>query len=68
MNKRIRELINEHGRDSSGKWVSVDNVELIAELIVLECANVVEKNLFQGIGWNTSRAIKRHFGIDIEDN
>jgi hypothetical protein len=38
-----------------------------AELIVEECAMVIEKNLFQGIGWNTSRAVKRHFGIGEEE-
>ena len=41
--------------------------EKFAELIVLECAKVVEQNLFQGIGWNTSRAVKRHFGIEDEE-
>jgi hypothetical protein len=38
-----------------------------AELIVEECATVIERNLFQGIGWNTSRAVKRHFGIGDEE-
>ena len=38
-----------------------------AELIVEECTTVIEQNLFQGIGWNTSRAVRRHFGIDNDD-
>jgi hypothetical protein len=38
-----------------------------AELIVNECTTVIEKNLFQGIGWNTSRAVRKHFGIGIEE-
>ena len=42
-------------------------LEKFAELIVEECATVIEKNLFQGIGWNTSRAVKRHFGIGEEE-
>lgn len=44
-----------------------DELKKFAELIVQECATVVEKNLFQGIGWNTSRAVKRHFGIEDEE-
>jgi hypothetical protein len=42
-------------------------LENFAELIVQECATVIERNLFQGIGWNTSRAVKKHFGIEIEE-
>jgi hypothetical protein len=55
------------GTDVSGKWVAVDDVNVIAELIVQECATVIEQNLFKGIGWNTSRAVKRHFGIEDEE-
>ena len=42
-------------------------VNFFAELIVEECTTVIERNLFQGIGWNTSRAVRRHFGIDNDD-
>jgi hypothetical protein len=41
--------------------------EKFAELIVAECTTVIEQNLFQGIGWNTSRAVRRHFGIEDEE-
>jgi hypothetical protein len=44
-----------------------DELKKFAELIVQECTTVIEKNLFQGIGWNTSRAVKRHFGIEDEE-
>ena len=70
MNERIRELVRQAGLDDANfpieNW---DNVPLakFAELIVAECATVIERNLFQGIGWNTSRAVKRHFGIDNDD-
>jgi hypothetical protein len=67
MNLQIQDLIKQVGTDISGKWVSVDNVAVIAELIVQECATVIEQNLFQNIGWNTSRAVKRHFGIENEE-
>jgi hypothetical protein len=68
MNKRIRELaeqaLKHPDTDNDGLTV-FDNDELakFAELIVQECATVIERNLFQGIGWNTSRAVKQHFGI-----
>jgi len=42
-------------------------VNFFAELIVEECTTVIERNLFQGIGWNTSRAVRRHFGIESEE-
>ena len=53
------------------KWMGAEECEVayqkFAELIVQECATVIEQNLFQGIGWNTSRAVKRHFGIGEEE-
>ena len=66
MNERIREL------HSLCKVCDKDTVlyfdyERFAELIVEECATVIEQNLFQGIGWNTSRAVKRHFGMGEEE-
>jgi hypothetical protein len=67
MNQRIRELINQAGTDVSGKWLGVDNAEKFAQLIIEECTTVIEQNLFQGIGWNTSRAVKKHFGIEGEE-
>lgn len=39
-------------------------LEKYAELVVEECTTVIEKNLYKGIGWNTSRAVRRHFDID----
>ena len=66
MNERIRELLEQAGV----KFVVMPKdteYEKFAKLIVEECAMVIEKNLFQGIGWNTSRAVKRHFGIGEEE-
>jgi hypothetical protein len=66
MNERIRELLEQAGV----KFVVMPKdteYERFAELIIEECAMVIEKNLFQGIGWNTSRAVKRHFGIGEEE-
>ena len=64
MNERIRELAVQSGMS---KLVDSWEYERFAELIVEECATVIERNLFQGIGWNTSRAVKRHFGIGDEE-
>jgi hypothetical protein len=50
------------------RWEIPDEFcEKFAELIVEECTTVIEQNLFQGIGWNTSRAVRKHFGIGIEE-
>jgi hypothetical protein len=67
MNERIRELIQQAGSDTSGKWLGLDHAEKLVELVVLECADVVEKNLYKNIGWNTSRAVRRHFGLGPEE-
>jgi hypothetical protein len=77
MNERIKELAEraeyQAQKQSGSDWeVHVEPsreqiFEKFAELIVEECATVIERNLFQGIGWNTSRAVRRHFGIEDEE-
>jgi len=62
MNERIKELAIEAGYD-----MDMQQHQQFAELIVNECTTVIEKNLFQGIGWNTSRAVRKHFGIGVEE-
>jgi hypothetical protein len=37
MNQKIKELVDHIGTDSSGKWISIDNVEKLSELIIREC-------------------------------
>ena len=77
MNPRIRDLAiqanlyvdvkgepwprNMNGEDIEGAY------EQFAQLIVEECTTVIDRNLFQNIGWNTSRAVRRHFGIGVEE-
>lgn len=34
MNKQIQELMQQAGTDISGKWMSVDNVEKFAKLVI----------------------------------
>ena len=77
MNKRIKELAEQAGMyvevkgEPWPRWMGAEECEAayarFAKLIVEECATVVEKNLFQGIGWNTSRAVRRHFGMELEE-
>jgi hypothetical protein len=70
MNERIRELYEQARLQAKSIDADIDPKgwmdmyhQKFAELIVEECATVIERNLFQGIGWNTSRAVKQHFGI-----
>ena len=64
MNERILELARQVWPDPN---ISHANHLKFAELIVQECATVVERNLFQNIGYNTSRAVKRHFGMEDKE-
>jgi len=41
MNERIKDLMKQAGTDTSGKWMGVEHAEKFAELIVLECFDVV---------------------------
>jgi predicted nucleotidyltransferase len=63
MNERIKELAEEAGWDNHHSKFDT-RIEKFAELIVRECAGVVEKNLFESIGWNTSKKVKQHFGVE----
>jgi len=67
MNERIRALAHEAGLPTYNPEGIPTKLEKFAELIVRECADVVEKNLYQNIGWNTSRAVRRHFGLGPEE-
>ena len=74
MNKRIKELYgNALDKAVPYTWHNLDHAEVekimkeFAELSVEECTTVIDRNLFQNIGWNTSRAVRRHFGIDQVD-
>jgi len=58
MNEQIKTLISQVGTDSSGKWMSIDNVEELAKLIVRECINAT------GNCAGTGNMIKEHFGVE----
>ena len=73
MNERIKQLAKQADlyaismENETGAFYFNSYYEKFAELIVEECATVIERNLFKGIGWNTSRAVRKHFGIGIEE-
>ena len=70
MNERIKLLALQAGYTKDmfgvGHW-DMPECQKFAELIVEECTTVIDRTLFQNIGWNTSRAVRRHFGIEDEE-
>jgi len=56
---RVKNLINKVGTDVSGKWVGIDNVELLAELIVKECARLCDIN-----DKEQGDILREHFGVE----
>lgn len=63
MSERIRELIKQVGTDVSGKWVGIDNIEMLAELIVKECVGIADYSNVNGKSIIGER-IKQHFGFE----
>jgi hypothetical protein len=67
MREQIETLMKQAGTDTSGKWMGVEHVETLVELIVRECAELTlnHKNDDYYNGWLDYRdEIKRHFGIE----
>ena len=64
---RIKELIEQVGTDSSGKWMRIDQAETLAELIIQECMDIANKNRsameIDRQTNLTANAIKKHFGV-----
>ena len=66
MKEKVKELMKQAGTDTSGKWMSVDNAEKFAELIVRECAQIADdgfasSNFGNGI---TGHQLLKHFGVE----
>jgi hypothetical protein len=60
MNTRIQQLMDRAGTDSSGKWMSVDQAEKFAELIVRQCAEIADT----AEPFLASDLIREHFGVE----
>ena len=56
---QIQQLINTVGTDVSGKWVAVDNVNIIAESIIKECL----ANLYLNGYDDAMNQVKQYFGV-----
>ena len=61
MNSITQKLIAEADTDISGKWISIDNAEKFAELIVRECMS----NLYLNGYDDAMMQIKKHFGVEL---
>lgn len=62
MSDYIKTLVKQAGTDVSGKWMSVDNAEKFAELIILECDRYARSTWEHGelLGGD----LKRLFGVE----
>ena len=66
MNERIKELAEQVGfRLDSGEWQFADDRDVgkFAELIVRECAGVVEKDMDYDANWCSDKILK-YFGVE----
>lgn len=61
METKLQNLVNQVGTDVSGKWIAVDRIDQLAELIVRECMGVVSKKCASPTAYN---ALVEHFGIE----
>ena len=59
MEPKLQELVNQIGTDVSGKWIAVDRIDQLADLIVRECMY----NLYLNGYDDAMNQIKEHFGI-----
>jgi hypothetical protein len=59
METKLQELVNQIGTDVSGKWIAVDRIDQLADLIVRECMY----NLYLNGYDDAMNQIKEHFGI-----
>jgi len=69
MNERIKNLMQEAGTDTSGKWMGVDHAEKFARLIVRECANACLAATEPGssvhlVSVAYADAVRQHFGVE----
>jgi hypothetical protein len=64
MNEKIKDLINQVGTDVSGKWMSIDNTEKFAELIVRECIELNRQELAFNAFERMLNKYQEHFGVE----
>ena len=67
MSERIKQLMQQAGTDTSGKWMGVDHAEKFAELIVQECADLCDRFQARDVGMQPAEcagAIRKMFGVE----
>jgi len=64
MNEKIKDLIKQVGTDVSGKWMSIDNTEKFAELIVRECIELNRQELAFNAFERMLNKYQEHFGVE----
>lgn len=71
MKQLIQDLMAQAGTDTSGKWMSVDNAERFAELIVRQMLEITDAHteVFQAdrdraLIEHIKQSVKQHFGVD----
>ena len=60
METKLQNLVQQVGTDVSGKWIAVDKIDQLANLIVRECMY----NLYLNGYDDAMNQIKEHFGIE----
>lgn len=76
MNKKLKQLIEEVGTDSSGKWMRIDQVENLYNRMTDECLSAIgntnqhhvhttfDKGLVEATIYKSKQAVKEHFGLE----
>lgn len=59
METKLQSLVSQVGTDVSGKWIAVDKIDQLANLIVQECMH----NLYLNGYDDAMTQLKEHFGI-----
>jgi len=60
METKLQNLIQQVGTDVSGKWIAVDRIDQLTNLIIRECMH----NLYINGYDDAMNQIKEHFGVE----
>lgn len=67
MNDVIQQLIKQAGSDVSGKWLSLEHAENLANLMIIECKSIIRKEWYEENAKSTddmdTRSVAIHVGI-----
>lgn len=75
MNEKLKQLIEQVGTDSSGKWMRIDQAEKLVRLVLEESLSAIDntdkrhayttfdKGLIESTIGKSKQAVKEHFGV-----